>query len=83
MGTVPIGENDRWSQEARPEKRHEMSKYDVMSLDKALVDEARELSPKSTKAGAVKIALRIGLDMLRDKGSVEDRLERIEAELNL
>ena len=60
-----------------------MSKYDVMSIDKCLVDEATALSPKATKTGAVKIALRIGLDMLRDKGSVEDRLERIEAELNL
>ena len=55
-----------------------MSKYDVMSLDKALVDEARELSPKSTKAGAVKIALRIGLDVLRNKGSLEERMDALQ-----
>ena len=56
-----------------------MSKYTVMSIDKCLVEEACELSPKTTKAGAVKIALRIGLDVLRDKGTMEKRVSTIEA----
>ena len=59
-----------------------MSKYFAMSIDNCLIDEAQKFSPKETKTGAVKEALKIGLAVLRGKGTIEDRLERIETRLD-